>query len=82
MFGPKYATTNTALLYTAKGLSAFVVPLANILKAYSGSWHAVFAVAAIMNFIVVALALFVVRPMRQSISASEKKSPMTQVPAE
>jgi OFA family oxalate/formate antiporter-like MFS transporter len=75
MFGPKYATTNTSLLYTAKGLSAFVVPLANVLKSYSGSWHSVFAVAAIMNFIVVALALFVVRPMRLSISrAQEKKS--------
>jgi OFA family oxalate/formate antiporter-like MFS transporter len=74
MFGPKYATTNTSLLYTAKGLSAFVVPLANILKSYTGDWHAVFAVAAVMNFIVVALALFVVRPMRISISASENKS--------
>jgi OFA family oxalate/formate antiporter-like MFS transporter len=73
MFGPKYATTNTSLLYTAKGLSAFVVPLANILKSYTGNWHAVFAVAAIMNFIVVAMALFVVRPMRISISASENK---------
>ena len=74
MFGPKYATTNTSLLYTAKGLSAFVVPLANVLKTYTGNWHAVFAVAAVMNFIVVALALFVVRPMRVSISASEDKS--------
>jgi OFA family oxalate/formate antiporter-like MFS transporter len=74
MFGPKYATTNTSLLYTAKGLSAFVVPLANVLKNYTGNWHAVFAVAAIMNFIVVALALFVVRPMRISISASENKA--------
>ena len=73
MFGPKYATTNTSLLYTAKGLSAFVVPLANILKNYTGDWHAVFAVAAVMNFIVVAMALFVVRPMRISISASENK---------
>ncbi len=71
MFGPKYATTNTSLLYTAKGLSAFVVPLANLLKNYTGNWHAVFAVAAIMNFIVVAMALFVVRPLRLSISASE-----------
>ena len=71
MFGPKYATTNTSLLYTAKGLSAFVVPLANILKSHTGNWHAVFFVAAIMNFIVVAMALFVVRPMRISISASE-----------
>ena len=73
MFGPKYATTNTSLLYTAKGLSAFVVPLANILKSYTGSWHAVFVVAAVMNFIVVAMALFVVRPMRISISATEKR---------
>jgi OFA family oxalate/formate antiporter-like MFS transporter len=73
MFGPKYATTNTSLLYTAKGLSAFAVPLANVLKGYAGGWHAVFAVAAIMNFLVVALALFVVRPMRLSISASERK---------
>jgi OFA family oxalate/formate antiporter-like MFS transporter len=72
MFGPKYATTNTALLYTAKGLSAFVVPLANVLKTYTGSWHAVFVVASIMNFIVVGLALFVVRPWRLSISASQK----------
>ena len=71
MFGPKYATTNTSLLYTAKGLSAFVVPLANILKNYTGSWHSVFIVAAIMNFLVVAMAMFVVRPMRISISRSE-----------
>jgi OFA family oxalate/formate antiporter-like MFS transporter len=76
MFGPKYATTNTSLLYTAKGLSAFVVPLANLLKNYTGNWHAVFAVAAIMNFIVVAMALFVVRPMRLSISAAENKAPV------
>jgi OFA family oxalate/formate antiporter-like MFS transporter len=72
MFGPKYATTNTALLYTAKGLSAFVVPLANVLKSYTGTWHAVFVVASIMNFIVVGLALFVVRPWRLSLSASQK----------
>ena len=73
MFGPKYATTNTSLLYTAKGVSAFVVPLANILKSYNGSWHGVFAVAAIMNFVVVGLALFVVRPMRLSISRAQEK---------
>jgi OFA family oxalate/formate antiporter-like MFS transporter len=81
MFGPKYATTNTSLLYTAKGLSAFLVPLANILKGYTGNWHAVFVVAAVMNFIVVAMALFIVRPMRISIRASEDKSALGQ-PAE
>jgi len=63
-FGPKYATVNTSLLYTAKGTSAFLVPLANVLKDATGSWHAVFAVSAITNFAVVALALFVLRPIR------------------
>ena len=82
IFGPKYATTNTALMYTAKGTSAFVVPLANILKAHTGSWHAVFVVASIMNIIVVVLALFVVRPMRRSISATELKKSALGQPAE
>jgi OFA family oxalate/formate antiporter-like MFS transporter len=82
MFGPKYATTNTSLLYTAKGLSAFVVPLANVLKAYTGNWHAVFVVAAIMNFIVVAMALFVVRPMRLSIASENKDKRAVGQPAE
>jgi MFS transporter, OFA family, oxalate/formate antiporter len=78
MFGPKYATTNTSLLYTAKGLSAFVVPLANVLKSYTGSWHSVFFAASVMNFAVVGLALFVVRPMRLSLSASQNKSAVGQ----
>src|SRR5262249_19943968 len=81
IFGPKYATTNTALMYTAKGTSAFIVPLANILKAQTGSWHSVFVVASIMNLIVVGLALFVVRPMRRTISAGQDQSPVGQ-PAE
>jgi MFS transporter, OFA family, oxalate/formate antiporter len=78
IFGPKYATTNTALMYTAKGVSAFGAPLANVLKTYTGSWHAVFVVASIMNLIVVAMALFVVRPMRRSMSAAEKQNAMAQ----
>ena len=81
IFGSKYATTNTALMYTAKGTSAFVVPLANVLKTYTGSWHSVFVAASVMNLLVVALALFVVRPMRISMSAAEKESAVPQ-PAE
>ncbi len=81
IFGPKYATTNTALMYSAKGVSAFVVPLANVLKAHTGSWHAVFVVASVLNLLVVAAALFVLRPMRASMSAAEKESPVAQ-PAE
>ncbi|MDR3531460.1 MAG: oxalate/formate MFS antiporter [Rhodopila sp.] len=63
-FGPKYATANASLLYTAKGTSAFVVPLANILKTATGSWGSVFLVAAVTNVVVVLLALFVLRPLR------------------
>jgi OFA family oxalate/formate antiporter-like MFS transporter len=63
-FGTKFATANLCFLYTAKGASAFLVPLANVLKASTGSWHAVFVVTAIMNFIVVALALLVLKPLR------------------
>jgi OFA family oxalate/formate antiporter-like MFS transporter len=63
-FGPKYATTNASLLYTAKGTSAFLVPLANVLKSATGSWEAVFLVAAVTNVAVVLLALFVLKPLR------------------
>src|SRR5580692_5324488 len=63
-FGPKFATVNLSLLYTAKGTSAFLVPVANMIKASTGSWHMVFAVTAIMNFVVVGLALFVLKPLR------------------
>jgi MFS transporter, OFA family, oxalate/formate antiporter len=63
-FGPKYATTNLSLLYTAKGASAFLVPLANVLKNATGSWHMVFVITAIMNFVVVGLAIFVLKPLR------------------
>ena len=44
LFGTKYATANSMMLYTAKGTSAFLVPFANILKTATGSWEAVFLV--------------------------------------
>jgi len=64
-FGPKFATVNLCLLYTAKGASAFLVPVANLVKSATGGWHMVFVITAIMNFIVVGLALFVLKPLRQ-----------------
>jgi OFA family oxalate/formate antiporter-like MFS transporter len=63
-FGPKHATANASLLYTAKGTSAFLVPLANVLVSATGGWQSTFLVAAIANMVVVLLALFVLRPMR------------------
>ena len=64
LFGTKYATANAMMLYTAKGTSAFLVPLANLLRTATGSWASVFLVAAGMNLLVVLLALFVLRPIR------------------
>jgi MFS transporter, OFA family, oxalate/formate antiporter len=63
-FGPKFATVNLSLLYTAKGASAFFAPIANLIKDATGSWQMVFLVATIMNLAVVVLALFVLRPLR------------------
>ena len=64
-FGPKFATVNLSLLYTAKGTSAFLTPVANLIKDATGGWQMVFLVTTLMNFVVVALALFVLRPMRR-----------------
>jgi MFS transporter, OFA family, oxalate/formate antiporter len=69
-FGTKFATVNLSLLYTAKGASAFLVPVANLVKAATGGWHMVFVVTAIMNFVVVGLALFVLKPLRAKLMAA------------
>ena len=76
-FGPKYATINTSLLYTAKGTSALLVPTANLIKNATGSWYAVFLVAAVANFVVVLMALFVVKPMRRAQARAAIASPLS-----
>ena len=68
-FGSKFATVNLSLLYTAKGTSAFLVPVANLIKDATGGWQMVFVATAIMNFIVVGLALFVLKPLRARMIA-------------
>ena len=73
-FGSKFATVNTSLLYTAKGTSALLVPLANVLKDALHGWQGVFVVTAIANFVVVGLALFVLRPLRARQQASGNAS--------
>jgi MFS transporter, OFA family, oxalate/formate antiporter len=70
IYGRKFATTNYGMLYTAKGTASLLVPLANVLTSATGSWHAVFYVAAILNIIAAVMALAVLRPMR--LRAMEK----------
>ena len=65
-FGSKYAAANAGLLYTAKGTASLLVPLSSVLAAATGSWHAVFIVASVMNAVAALLAWFVLRPMRRA----------------
>jgi len=69
-YGVKYATTNAGLLYTAKGTASLLVPFGNVLATYTGNWHAVFVVAAIMNLVASLAALVVLKPMRAAHNAS------------
>jgi MFS transporter, OFA family, oxalate/formate antiporter len=48
---------------------ALLVPLANVLTDATGSWHAVFYVAAILNIIAALMALVVLKPMWQHAMA-------------
>jgi MFS transporter, OFA family, oxalate/formate antiporter len=65
-FGSKYAAANAGLLYTAKGTAALLVPLSSVLTAATGSWHAVFIVASVMNALAALLAWFALRPLRRA----------------
>jgi MFS transporter, OFA family, oxalate/formate antiporter len=64
IYGRKFATTNYGMLYTAKGTASLLVPLANVLTSATGSWHAVFIVAAILNIIAAVVALVMLKPLR------------------
>ena len=64
IYGRKFATTNYGMLYTAKGTAALLVPLANVLTTATGTWNAVFIVAAALNIAAAILALVALRPMR------------------
>ena len=64
IYGRKFATTNYGMLYTAKGTASLLVPLANVLTSATGSWKAVFLVAAILNIVAAVMAPLVLRPLR------------------
>jgi len=66
LYGRKFATTNYGMLYTAKGTASLLVPLANVLTTATGSWHAVFYVAAILNIVAAVMALALLKPMRRA----------------
>jgi MFS transporter, OFA family, oxalate/formate antiporter len=66
-FGPKYAATNNGLLYTAKGTSSLLIPLANVLKHSAGSWVPVLWIAGALPIGAAVIAKWVVSPMRRQM---------------
>jgi OFA family oxalate/formate antiporter-like MFS transporter len=64
IYGRKFATTNYGMLYTAKGAAALLVPLSNVLTAATGSWTAVFVIAALLNIFAAVMAVAMLRPLR------------------
>jgi MFS transporter, OFA family, oxalate/formate antiporter len=75
LYGRKYATANYGLLYTAKGMAALVIPLANLLPSGPGSWQLVFTVAAGLDLIAALLALLALKPLRKRLLATPNAGP-------
>ena len=69
-YGSKFATTNAGLLYTAKGTAAILVGFTSYITQSTGSWHAVFYLAAGLNALAAVLALFVLKPMRKKMTTA------------
>ncbi len=67
VFGTKYATTNSAVLYTAKGAAGFLVPLGTVAVAATGSWNAVLYLATGVNIVAFVLVVLVLRPASQKV---------------
>lgn len=65
-FGTKHATANYGCLYMAQGVGSVLGgPVAALLHDSTGSWFPVFAVIIAMDFTTAALAIAVLKPMRQ-----------------
>ena len=65
LYGKKFATANYGLLYTAKGMAALVVPIANLLPAGAESWRIVFMIAVALDLLAALLALLALKPLRK-----------------
>ena len=76
LFGPQYATANLSVLYTAKGVAAFLVPLGTVLVAATGSWDSVLLLGAGINVVATILVLAVLRPAADRYHAALPSRPV------
>jgi OFA family oxalate/formate antiporter-like MFS transporter len=75
LFGRKYATTNYALLYTAKGTAALLVPLGSSLKDATSSWLPIFGLAVAFDWLTAVLALWVLPRLRPDARKAATAAP-------
>jgi MFS transporter, OFA family, oxalate/formate antiporter len=77
-FGTKHATSNYAVLYTAKGVATLIGSwgLGAVLYERSGSWATGFYISAVMALIAAAMAVGL-RPRRTALATSAVRTPAT-----
>ena len=73
VFGPKNASGNYGILYTAKGMSSILAGrgAAAVAAAYAGSFVVPYYIAGVIDIIAAFMALFVLRPIIRKRIAGE-----------
>jgi OFA family oxalate/formate antiporter-like MFS transporter len=73
VFGPKNASGNYGIMYTAKGLASILAGwgAAAVAAMYAGSFEVPYYISAVFDLIAAALALFVLRPIIRKRIAGE-----------
>ena len=74
VFGPKNASANYGILYTAKGMSAILAGwgAAAVAAMYAGSFSVPYYISAAADIVAAVLALYVLRPIIRKRIAGEK----------
>ncbi len=73
LFGVKYATMNTSMLYTAKGAAAFLVPIGALAARMTGNWNDVLLLATAVDVIAVFIVILVLRPAAHRHHRDDKR---------
>ena len=73
VFGPKNASGNYGILYTAKGLAAILAGwgAAAVAAAYAGSFEVPYYISAAFDMVAAVMALYVLRPIIRKRIAGE-----------
>jgi OFA family oxalate/formate antiporter-like MFS transporter len=65
LYGSRYVTTNSSLVYTAKGTASLLVPLGSYFHQTTGSWWPIFLVAVAFDWIAALAVLLILWPLHR-----------------